>query len=191
VIAFLITFGFIFWSYAWLPGQIINGSRNILAYSIDGLFPAWFRNVHPKLHTPVPALATMGIMSIIALAIYVFTPYFATLVGIFGFILSFCMISIAAILLPFRLPDVFETSAVNQRIGRIPVITIIGLLSLLSCIFMGWVFIKDPLSGMTKGMIIFNVVVFLSGFVIYYVARWLQSRKGVDVSLSYKEIPSE
>ena len=35
----------------------------------------------------------MGIMSIIALAIYVFTAYFATLVGIFGFILSFSMVS--------------------------------------------------------------------------------------------------
>jgi len=191
VIAFLITFGFIFWSYAWLPGQIINGSRNILAYSIDGIFPAWFRKVHPRLHTPVPALATMGIMSIIALAIYVFTPYFATLVGIFGYILSFCMVSISAILLPFRLKDVFETSAVNQRIGKIPIISIIGLLSLISCIFMGWVFLKDPLSGMTRTMIIFNVVVFLSGFVIYYIARWVRARKGVDVSLSYKEIPSE
>lgn len=191
VIAFLITFGFIFWSYAWLPGQIINGSRNILAYSIDGLFPAWFRQVHPKLHTPVPALLTMGIMSIIALAIYVFTPYFATLVGIFGFILSFGMVSIAAILLPYRLPDVFETSAVNQRLGRIPVITIIGVLSLLSCIFMEVIFVLDPLSGMTPFMIGFNVVVFLSGLVVYYVARWAQARRGVDVSVSYKEIPKE
>jgi amino acid transporter len=58
--------------------------------------------VDPKLHTPVPALLTMGIMSIVALAIYVFTSYFATLVGIFGFILSFCMVSIAIMLL--RLP---------------------------------------------------------------------------------------
>jgi len=191
VIAFLITFGFIFWSYAWLPGQIINGSRNILAYSIDGLFPEWFRKVHPKLHTPVPALVTMGVMSIIALAIYVFTPLFATLVGIFGYILSFGMVSIAAILLPFRLPDVFETSAVNQRLGKIPVITIIGVLSLISCIFMAAVFVLDPLSGMTPFMIGFNIVIFLSGLVVYYVARWIQARRGVDVSVSYKEIPKE
>ncbi len=191
IIAFLITFGFIFWSYAWLPGQILNGSRNILAYAIDGLFPAWFKGVHPKLHTPVPALVTMGIMSIVALAIYVFTPLFATLVGIFGFILSFCMVSIAAILLPYRLPDVFETSAVNQRIGKLPVISIIGVICLITCIFMGWVFIQDPLSGLTPTMIIFNIVVFLSGLVVYYLAKWVQSRRGVDVSLSYKELPSE
>jgi APA family basic amino acid/polyamine antiporter len=191
IIAFLITFGFIFWSYAWLPGQILNGSRNILAYAIDGLIPAWFKQVHPRLHTPVPALVTMGIMSIVALAIYVFTTLFATLVGIFGFILSFCMISIAAILLPYRLPDVFETSAVNQRIGGIPVISIIGVISLITCIFMGWVFIADVNAGLTPQMIVFNIVIFLSGLVVYYVAKWVQSRRGVDVSLSYKELPSE
>jgi amino acid transporter len=191
LIAFLITFGFIFWSYAWLPGQIINGSRNILAYGIDGLIPTWFRKVHPRLHTPVNSLLTMGIMSIVALGIYVFTPYFATLVGIFGFILSFIMVSIAATLLPYRLPDVFETSPVNQRIAGIPVISIIGVLSIISCVIMGWAFLNDPLSGMTRFMIGFNVVIFLSGLVVYYVAKWVQARRGVDVSLSFKQIPEE
>jgi hypothetical protein len=80
---------------------------------------------------------------------------------------------------------------VNQRLGRIPVITIIGVLSLLSCIFMEVIFVLDPLSGMTPFMIGFNVVVFLSGLVVYYVARWAQARRGVDVSVSYKEIPKE
>lgn len=191
VLAFFITFGFIFWSYAWLPGQILNGSRNILAYAIDGLFPAWFRQVHPRLHTPIPALATMGVMSIIALAVYVFTPYFATLVGIFGFILSFIMVSISAMLLPYRLPDVFATSPVNRRVGGVPVISIIGAVSAVSQAFMAWVFLADPNAGMTPTMIVFNVVVFLSGLAVYYIARAIQASRGVDVSLSYRQIPVE
>jgi len=80
---------------------------------------------------------------------------------------------------------------VNQRVGKVPVITIIGVLSLLSCIFMAVVFVLDPLSGMTPFMIGFNVVIFLSGLVVYYVAKWIQARRGVDVSVSYKEIPKE
>jgi hydrogenase-4 membrane subunit HyfE len=101
------------------------------------------------------------------------------------------MVSISAILLPYRLPDVFETSAVNQRVGGIPVISIIGTLSLISCIIMAWAFISDPLAGLTPSMILFNIGVFLSGLVVYYVAKWVRSRRGVDVSLSYKELPSE
>jgi hydrogenase-4 membrane subunit HyfE len=133
----------------------------------------------------------MGIMSVLALAIYVFTPYFATLVGIFGFILSFIMVSIAAILLPYRLSAVFETSAVNQRLAGIPVISIIGVLSLVTSIFFAWVYVADPMSGLTPTMIVFNLIVFFSGLLVYYLAKWIQARRGIDVSRSYKELPSE
>jgi APA family basic amino acid/polyamine antiporter len=156
-IAFIILFGFIFWSYAWLPGQILNGSRNI------------------------------------SLGIYVFTDLFSTLVGIFGFILSFIVISIAAAVLPYRLKDVFETSAVNQRIAGVPVITIIGILSVIAQGFMAWVFLRDPSAGLNGNpkMIWFNVIVFLSGLVVYYVAKFIQRSRGVNVDLSFKQVPEE
>jgi basic amino acid/polyamine antiporter, APA family len=192
-IAFLILFGFIFWSYAWLPGQLLNGSRNIFAYAIDGLLPKWFKQVNPRTSTPINSLLTMGIASIVALGIYVFTDLFATLVGIFGFILSFILISISAALLPYRLKDVFETSAVNQRVAGIPVITIIGVFSVAAQVFMAWVFLSDPSAGL-KGhpwMIGMNVIVFLSGLVVYYVAKFIQKGRGVNVDLSFKQVPEE
>ncbi|MBO0808706.1 MAG: APC family permease, partial [Actinobacteria bacterium] len=67
LLAFLLCFGFIFWSYSWLPGQILNASRNLLAYGIDGVMPSWFSNVSERRHTPVNALAIMGLGSIAAL----------------------------------------------------------------------------------------------------------------------------
>ena len=192
-IAFVILFGFIFWSYAWLPGQLLNGSRNIFAYSIDGLLPKWFKQVNPRFSTPVNSLLTMGIASIIALGIYVFTDLFSTLVGIFGFILSFILISISAALLPYRLKDVFETSAVNQRVAGVPVITIIGVLSVAAQVFMAWVFLRDPSAGLNGNpkMIWFNVIVFLSGLVVYYIAKFVQKSRGVNVDLSFKQVPEE
>lgn len=193
VLAFLILFGFIFWSYAWLPGQILNGSRNIFAYAVDGLLPSWFKQVNARTATPINSLLTMGIASIVALGIYVFTDLFATLVGIFGFILSFILISISAALLPYRLKDVFETSAVNQRIAGIPVITIIGIVSAAAQVFMAWVFLRDPSAGLNGNpkMVVFNIIVFLSGLVVYYVAKYVQRRRGVNVDLSFKQVPEE
>ena len=38
-IAVLILGGFVFWSYTWLPGQILNASRNLVAYALDGVAP--------------------------------------------------------------------------------------------------------------------------------------------------------
>ena len=201
-VAFLILFGFLFWSYAWLPGQILNGSRNLVAYALDGLLPKRFAEVHPTYHTPVFSLSVMCVASILSLAIYVFTPYFATLVGIFGFIITFGITSVAAMLLPYRQRDLFAASPVQWRVGGVPVITLVGGLSLAACVFMEWVFLSDPYAGLQTtvtpffdkipyGMAWFNVLIVLSGLLLYSIAKRVQARRGVQVDLTYKEIPSE
>jgi amino acid transporter len=150
VVAFLLCFGFIFWAYAWLPGQILNASRNLLAYGIDGVMPSWLANVNERRHTPVNALAIMGLGSIGALWLYTRPDSpFKTLTGIFGFILSFCITSVAAIVLPYRQRKVWENSSVNWRLAGIPVMSIVGVLSLIAAGFMGWDYLHDPLSGIT------------------------------------------
>jgi amino acid transporter len=193
VIAILIMGFFIFQSYTWLPGQITNASRNLLAYSLDGLMPSFLGRVHPRHHTPVPALVLVGAGSICALAAFVWVPNFATLVGIFGFILGFLLVSIAAMLFPYRLPDTFESSPVNGRIGGIPYMTIAGALSFLTLSIEAWIFLTDPSAGLSghPWLIAMNVFIFLSGLVIYVVAQMAQRRRGVDISRRFAEIPVE
>jgi len=193
LVAFFILVPFIFQSYTWLPGQITNASRNLLAYALDGLMPSALGRVHPRYHTPVPALVLVGAGSILALAGYVWIPVFATLVGIFGFILGFMIVSIAAIAFPYRLPDVFESSPVNTRVAGIPVMSVVGALSLVALAIMAWAFLTDPSAGLNghPGLILMNVVILLSGLVIYAVARGLQRRRGVDIAKRFAEIPVE
>src|SRR5262249_13794998 len=52
-IAVLILGGFILWSYTWLPGQILNASRNLVAYAIDGMAPRQLGYVSEPTHAPV------------------------------------------------------------------------------------------------------------------------------------------
>jgi basic amino acid/polyamine antiporter, APA family len=206
VLGFIITFSFLFWSYSWLPGQILNSSRNLLAYGIDGVFPAWFGKVSDKRHTPVNALVVMGIGSIAALWLYTRpTGPFKTLTGIFGFILSFLMVSLAAMLFPYRRRQDWENSAVNWRIGRVPVITILGALSFAACGFMAWDYLNDPLSGISVvphhtgglfgyqdfAMFILNIVIWVLGWVVYVTAKAVRGRQGVDLDSTYRELPAE
>ena len=207
VVAFLLCFAFIFWAYAWLPGQILNASRNLLAYGIDGVMPSWLANVNERRHTPVNALTVMGLGSIGALWLYTRPDSpFKTLTGIFGFILSFFITSVAAIVLPYRQRKIWENSSVNWRLGKIPVMSIVGVLSLIAVSFMGWDYLHDPLSGITwkpEGgggilfgsrsfdMFLLNILILLSGLVIYLVARFVQRRRGVDLDAAYREIPIE
>ena len=193
LIAFLIMGAFIFQSYTWLPGQITNASRNFLAYSIDGLMPQALGNVHPRYHTPVNALVLVGVGSIVALAAFVWVPAFATLVGIFGFILGFMLVSIAALVFPYRQRALFESSPVNRRVGGIPVMSAVGLLSLVALVIEAWAFLTDPSAGLNgrPALVWMNIGIFASGLVIYFIARAVQRGRGVDISRRFAEIPIE
>jgi len=206
VLGFIVTFSFLFWSYSWLPGQILNSSRNLLAYGIDGVMPAWLGKVNEKRHTPINALMVMGIGSIAALWLYTRpTGPFKTLTGIFGFILSFLMVSLAAMLFPYRQREVWEASPVNWKWGKVPVITIFGALSFAACGFMAWDYLNDPLSGISVipkntgglfghqafAMFILNIIIWVAGWVVYQVANVVRRRQGVDLDATYRELPAE
>ena len=193
IVAALILAAFVFQSYTWLPGQITNASRNFLAYSIDGLMPRALGNVHQRYHTPVNALMLVGAGSVAALAAFVWVDVFATLVGIFGFILGFIIVSIAAIAFPYRRRALFESSPVNRRFAGVPVMTIVGVLSVVALTIMAWAFLTDPSAGLNghPGLIWMNVGIFFSGLVIYYIAKAVQGSRGVDISRRFAEIPIE
>jgi basic amino acid/polyamine antiporter, APA family len=206
VLGFIVTFSFLFWSYSWLPGQILNSSRNLLAYGIDGVMPAWLGKVNEKRHTPINALMVMGIGSIGALWLYTRpTGPFKTLTGIFGFILSFLMVSLAAMLFPYRQREVWEASPVNWKWGKLPVITIFGALSFAACGFMAWDYLNDPLSGISVipkhtgglfghqafAMFILNLIIWVAGWVVYQIAKVVRRRQGVDLDATYRELPAE
>lgn len=206
VLGFIVTFSFLFWSYSWLPGQILNSSRNLLAYGIDGVMPAWLGKVNEKRHTPINALMVMGIGSIAALWLYTRpTGPFKTLTGIFGFILSFLMVSLAAMLFPYRQREVWEASPVNWKWGKLPVITVLGALSFAACGFMAWDYLNDPLSGISVvpkntgglfghqafAMFILNIIIWIAGWVVYQVAKVVRRRQGVDLDATYRELPAE
>ncbi len=207
ILAFLLGLGFVFWSYTWLPGQILNASRNLLAYGIDGVIPARFGEVNERTHTPVFALVVVGAGSAIALWVYATNPDFTTLTGISVYIVSFALVSIAAILFPSRRPQLWASSPVAGRIGGLPTITIVGILSLAACIVAEWAYLSDPLSGIgiltnglfaedgapTKDFVRFLIAAAtaVSGLVIFEISRFVRARSGIRLEATFQEIPVE
>jgi APA family basic amino acid/polyamine antiporter len=160
--------------------------------------PKQLAYVSETTHAPLVAMWLVGAGSIVFLFLYVYTHIFATLTGIFGFILGFCLVSIAGMLFPYRLPDVFESSPVRWRVAGIPVMTIVSTLALAACIASLVIFWKDPFAGLQNAdgsrywwAVIYNVAIFLSGFVIYFVAKALNRRRGVEIDKRFAEIPIE
>lgn len=207
IVALLLGVGFVFWSYTWLPGQMLNASRNLLAYGIDGVLPVRLGSVSERFHTPVFALGVVSVLSIAALFVYSYNPDFTTLVGIVAFIVSFIFVSISAILFPFRKRELWASSPVSWTLGGLPVISLVGVLSLIACLVAEWCYLSDPLSGvgvLTNGFfgedgaptkdfvrLVIATGTVVSGWVIYEVSRWYRGRQGIKLEQAFAEIPVE
>ena len=131
---------FVFWTYVWLPINFLAATRAFLAWAFDGLFPPKLAEVNERFHTPVVAIAVAWVLSEVCLYLYV-DGIFNTLNGIWAWIWSFVLCSIAAMAFPYRRRELWQASAWNGSTLGIPNITWLGGLStacLLFCQYWFW-----------------------------------------------------
>ncbi len=194
ILLLLIGAGFALWTFAWMPIYILTTTRNVLAWALDGLAPAKLADVSDRTHSPIWALGLSGLLGILFLYVYAFDPNFATIAGFFGQVFTFILTSVSAVVFPYRQRDMFEASPVKWRWGGIPVLSILGALSVVGLVLIEWAFLNDPNSGISiqaPTMLLINIAVFLAGFAYYGAARLLRARQGIDLGLVFKEIPPE
>jgi amino acid transporter len=191
----IIGISFALWSYAWLPIYILTATRNILAWALDGMAPGKIAEVNERTHSPLIAIIVSALLGLGFLWLYAYDAEFSTISGFFGQVCgTFVITSIGAIVFPYTQRDMFEASPVAWRLFGIPVLSILGVLSLLGMMTIAWAFLNDPQSGISFSapfMLYVNLAVFLSGFVYFFAVKFIQARKGVDIDLAFAEIPPE
>jgi len=201
----IILIGCTYWTIAFVPLCIGAVTRNLLAWSLDRLAPEKMSQVSNKFHTPIPAILICAIIGEIAVFLHVYVPAFAFMVGVVGAFLTFMITAISATIIPFRKKDVFESSPVNKKIFGIPVISLIGILAFIGLTIVQISVLSDPYSGISISpntdagygagipfyMFLFNIAIFLLGFLIYFMAKLIRKKQGIDISLAFLEIPPE
>jgi amino acid transporter len=192
----LMGLSFILWHALLLFVIAMICTRNIFAWSFDGVAPRQLATVGERTHAPWLAAILISAIAIVLLALYVFTSFFTIVVNyIVIFSIAFWMASFAAILLPYRRRDLFEQApqAVRKTIGGIPVMTLLGVGNLvLFTLILIASFDTPAFSGPTGGRAIaFVVGIYVVGAILYFVSREVQRRRGVHLDLLYKEIPPE
>jgi amino acid transporter len=188
----IILVGFAFWAVYWTGVCALYATRSMLAWAFDRLTPAKIGHVSPRFRTPTVATIVTFIIAEIFLALYAFTPYFAVLSGFLGLTLTFIVTSIAAIIFPFTKKSIYEKSPVNYRVGKIPLISICGVISLIFTVYTEYLLIIDDIAGantlvnicLVSGLLIF-------GLIYFYLMRHYRKKQGIDIDLAYKEIPIE
>jgi len=172
-------------------------SRIIFAWSFDRLIPVKVSYIHPTLKSPIIAILIISLIAEIGVID-------AATGGVLGAQLNFMFFAVcsqlvpvlAMALFPFTKPDLFENSSafVKRRIGRMPVITIVGGITLA---YLLWMIIASFMFPAVGGRIGFGTIgtllgFIISGFIVFYIARWYRmSKENIDLNLTFQSIPPD
>jgi amino acid transporter len=191
----LIGVGFILWALMGTPLSALQATRYMLAWSLDRTVPRQLGEVSDRHHTPVKAILLCALTGIAALVALVQIPQASLLGALMAQIAAFILVSIAGIVFPYRLTQIWEGGG-GRRILGVPAVTLAGIGGVLALGGLMIMFIFDDTVNATfaatRGLSLkFMVGVIVVGAIWYAVSWALNRRRGVDLSLSYREIPPE
>jgi amino acid transporter len=190
----LIGIGFIAWNPMVAVADFMLDSRNMLAWGFDRVIPEKFTYVNPRTRTPIIALVVYLIGSLIILVMLdywgsILAALSATLAQV-GF--TYIPAGLAAVLLPFRqgTKPIYEKSSIKRSIAGIPIITIVGILQLITMGWFTYMFAVNPAYGANSTNSLLAIFgVFIAGFVIYYASLFYNKNRGIDITLAFHELP--
>ena len=191
----VIGIGFILWALMGTPLSTLQATRYMLAWSLDRTVPRQLGEVSDRYHTPVKAILLCAVTGTAALIALVRIPEASLLGALLAQIVAFILVSVAGIVFPYRLPQIWEGGG-GRRIVGIPAITLAGIGGFVALTALMLMFIFDDTVNATFAATRGISLKFMIGVIVvgalWYAASWaLNKRRGVDLSLAYREIPPE
>jgi L-asparagine transporter-like permease len=169
----------------------------IFAAAFDRVLPEWAARVSDR-GVPWGALTLIMVPSIVLSYLYAYqaaTFYPLTLDATLVIAVTFLGSSIAATILPYWKPEIYNASPVARyKVLGLPLISVAGLLSTL---FLGWVlylWLTESVYAIGVGnanSIAFLGVLYGAAAVLYIVARLWRRAQGVNLDAIHAEIPAE
>ncbi len=194
----LVLFTFIAWVYTLInlaQTYFFYCSRIVFAWSFDRLIPERVSSIHPKLHSPVVAITIITVIAEIGVID-------AALGGVMGAQLNFVFFAVctqlipvlAMTLFPYLKPDLFENASamVRRKVGGVPLITIVGGITMAYLIWMIIASFAFPAVGGRIGMGTLGTLagMVITGLIVFYAARAYRLRtEGIDVNWTFQSVP--
>jgi basic amino acid/polyamine antiporter, APA family len=195
VLIFIVCIGFALSLLVNAVSYIFVSTRNMFAWSFDRSVPDALSKVDDRFHSPYVALIVTAVFGVVITFFTVFTTVsnFFTYIT-FLFAILYTIVGIAAILFPYRKKSIFESSPslVKSKVGGIPVVAILGLLSVAFSVFIGYSLFTPSYSGsfvVTNFEVVIGVLVV--PLIIYAISYAYRKSRGIDITLIQREIPPE
>jgi hypothetical protein len=104
-----------------------------------------------------------------------------------------------ALVFPLRQRALYKSSSASISIGRVPILPIAAVLSIIVVLALAYVVLFYPELGITNSFglpgplsgLIYMAALVVLGLLIYFIARAVRKAQGIDLSLIYRELPPE
>jgi amino acid transporter len=187
-------FGFAMMTLSSAMTYIFVCVRLLFAWSFDRVAPTALSKVDSRYGSPYIALIVVSIVTVIMTAIWLWTPWTSLFAyAVFGWMIMQAIGAISGMIFPWRRKDIFEASPkiVKMKLGPVPLITILGFITLILSIWIGYASVSPAMVGtINPSTMEFTIGLFILGIILYYVSS-LYHRKGIPLELSFKQLPPE
>lgn len=196
ILILLFGLSFIIATWVSLAGLGFAPIRNVFAWSFDRLIPARFAEIRTQYRAPVWSIAAVILAAEVFfyLQIYHYGLVAAILFTIIAWFLAWIVLGIAGIVFPYRRRELFEAGppAAQRRIGGIPVVTILGAVTLIVSLLVEWAVLRPFFNGDVSWAQLKTVGVMAAiPVVIYVVAHYYHKSRGLPLSVQFSQVPPE
>jgi APA family basic amino acid/polyamine antiporter len=182
------------WFFGWVGTVFLSSTRVVFATAFDRVLPEWSAKVSAK---GVPYVA-LGLMLIPSIPIAYFVEYnhsFSTwtLDATLVIAITFLGSAVAAAVLPWRKPDIYNASPIAKyKVGPLPLITAAAIAFTAFLVFCLVKWFQDSVYGINNhDSLIYMGVLYGIALAIYVGSRLYRRTQGIDLKMVYGEIPAE
>jgi amino acid transporter len=201
LLQFVVLLAMSMWFFGWAGTMFLSSTRVIFAAAFDRLLPEAVASVHPRTRAPIWAMVLMIVPGLIVSALVswnILGFQSLTLNSTLVIAVTYLGSTIAAILLPYTRPDLYNASPIAQyKVAGLPMISVAGVIFAAFLLFLLYQWLIDPggrygISYRNSTSMYFMFAMYALALVIYLGALFYRKRnEGLDLSLVYKEIPVE
>jgi basic amino acid/polyamine antiporter, APA family len=182
------------WFFGWVGTVFLSSTRVVFAAAFDRVLPESAAKV-TRNGVPIVAIMLMLLPSIPIAYFYAYNTdfYSWTLAATQVIAITFAGSAIAALIFPWRRPDVYNASPIARyKVGGLPLISVAAgaFLVILGFALYEW-FTNDLYAVNDRNTLIYMGSFYVLALVIYFGSRFYRRNQGIDMRMVHSEIPVE
>jgi len=195
IIGLIIFLGFVAWALNGTPASELQATRYMLAASLDRMIPSALGEVDERTHSPRNAIILCTLAGELSILGLIAIPQASLLGALMAQIIAYIIVSIAGIVFPYRMKEVWQASS-GRTIFGVPSIALAGVAGVIVLGGQLLLFVTNndinSFFGVTRDISLAVAGVVIGSGVIWYIAAWYYNRgRGIDTNLVYRAIPPD